>query len=76
MASAAGLSILNECEPESGPVDLDPTIETGATAGMAGAAVAAHLNKGDERVLIAVDPHFDEALGLAGGVAFAPERPA
>ena len=43
---------------------------------MAGAAVAADLDKGDKRVLVAVDPHLDEPLGLAGGVALAPERTA
>ena len=49
-------------------------IETRATAGMAGAA--ALLDFDPDRILVAVDAHFDDALGVAGGLALLPQRAA
>jgi NifU-like protein involved in Fe-S cluster formation len=43
---------------------------------MAGAAVAGDGYEREKRVLIAVDSHFDERLGLARRVALAPQAPA
>ena len=52
---------------------FDPPIETGATAGVAGAAVAADADPRQQRVLVAIDPQLDHGLDLAGGVALAPQ---
>ena len=43
---------------------------------MAGAAVAADVDESKKGVLVAVDPHFDQRLGLAGRVALAPQSAA
>ena len=43
---------------------------------MAGAAVAAYVDESQKGVLVAVDPHFDQRLGLAGCVSLAPQRAA
>ena len=57
-------------------VPLDPAIEARPPAGMTGAAVAGDGDERQKGVLVAVDPHFDQGLGLARGVALAPQRPA
>ena len=48
------------------------TIKTGAAAGMAGAARL--LDFDPDRILIAIDAHLDDVLGVTGGLALAPER--
>ena len=48
-------------------------IEARAAAGVAGAR-AGLLDLDPDRVLVAVDAHLDDALGVAGALALAPER--
>src|SRR5208337_1478733 len=74
--SAARLRRLDEREARRAAVGLYPAVEARTPAGVAGAAVAAHLNKSQKCVLVAVDAHFDQRLGLAGRVPFAPKRAA
>ena len=75
-ASAGWIIRFDKGETRSCGAGLDSAIEARATAGVAGAAVAADLDEGEKGVLIAVDPQLDEPLGLAGGVALPPQRAA
>src|SRR4051812_45202409 len=47
-------------------------VEARATAGVAGCPRLLDLDP--HRVLVAVHPHLDHALGVAGGLALAPQR--
>src|SRR5580693_4119800 len=47
-------------------------IKTRAAAGVAGAGDLLDLDP--DRVLVAVDAHLDDALGVAGGLALLPQR--
>jgi hypothetical protein len=51
---------------------LDLAVEAGATAGVTGRAGL--FDPDPDRVLVAVHPHLDHALGVAGALALAPQR--
>ena len=55
-----------------GGSDLEPTIEARSPSGVARASIAADLDKSEEGVLIAIDPHFNEPLTLTRRIALAP----
>src|SRR5829696_7426202 len=57
----------------SAGTDRDRPVEAGAAAGMAAAAVAADPDLEPKGVLVAVDAHLDDGLGLAAGGALAPQ---
>src|SRR5215207_5231079 len=50
----------------------DP-VEARAPASVAASAVAAHAHLQPDRVLVAVDPHFNDSLDLSACVAFMPQ---
>src|SRR5512142_1919508 len=51
---------------------LDLAIEARAPAGMAGGPLL--LDPDPDRILIAIEPHLDHALGLPRSLTFAPQR--
>src|SRR5262249_59450470 len=51
---------------------LDLPVETGTPPGVAGRADL--LDTDPDRILIAVGAHLDDALGVPGALALAPER--
>jgi hypothetical protein len=51
---------------------FEPAVKARAAPGVAGAAVAADFHEREKGVLIAVNSHLDEPLGLTGRIAFAP----
>jgi hypothetical protein len=63
----------DEREPSRLSVSLNPAVEAGSPTGMASAAVAADGDESQKGVLVAIDAHFDQRLGLAGCVSLAPQ---
>ena len=61
-------------EPRRAIFNVDSAIKAASTPGVAGAAVAADGDAGQQRILIAIDAQLDDGLKLAGRVALAPER--
>ena len=59
--------------PGRSPTVIDAAVEAGAPAGVAAAAVAADLDADQQGVLVAIDPHLDDALDLPAGGALVPE---
>ena len=52
----------------------DLTVEAGASAGVASAAVAAGFDRQKQGVLVAIGPDFRDFLNLARRLALAPKR--
>ena len=50
------------------------TVKTGLATGVAAAAIATDFDKEQQTILIAINPHFLQALDLSRRVAFVPER--
>src|ERR1700749_2071445 len=63
---------IDECQLRAAVAAVDLAVETRAPAGVAGSADLLDLDP--DRVLVAVHPHFDHALGVAGALALAPQR--
>jgi hypothetical protein len=59
--------------PLDEPSVFQSAIEARAEADVTGAAVAARAHLDQHRVLVAVDPQFDDVLQLAAGLALLPE---
>src|SRR3569623_819333 len=66
---------IDKFEPDGALPTFHGAVETRATAGVASAA-ARLRNANPHGVLIAIHPHLDDALAVAGGLALAPQLPA